>query len=85
MGCRAYWRSLAEKAWQLGDVARYAPSLIESQRLGDLSITLIGMAVDICEGPTLPIVAALMIGNYLSQGLYAGRPSVIRTATCFEA
>ena len=39
----------AQQAWQLGDVAGYAPSFIEGQRLGDLSITLIGVAVDIGE------------------------------------
>jgi hypothetical protein len=32
---------------ELGDVARYASRLIDSQRFGDLSITLIGVAVDI--------------------------------------
>jgi len=35
--------------WQFGDVARYAPRLIERQRLGDLSITQISMGVDIGE------------------------------------
>ena len=30
---------LPQQVWQLGDVARYAPSFIESQRLGDLSTT----------------------------------------------
>ena len=37
------------QAWQLGNVARYASSFIESQRLGDLCIVRIGMAVDISD------------------------------------
>ena len=47
-------RSL-KQVWQLGDVARYASRLIKSQRLGDCSIALVGMAVDICpfESTTL--------------------------------
>ena len=39
-------RSL-KQVWQLGDVARYASRFIKSQRLGDCSIALVGMAVDI--------------------------------------
>jgi hypothetical protein len=38
--------SLAEQGWQLSDVARYAPRLIEGQRLGDSGVAQIGVAVD---------------------------------------
>jgi hypothetical protein len=37
----------ASSSGQLGDVAGDAPSFIESKRLGDLSIALIGMTVDV--------------------------------------
>ena len=33
--------------WQLGDVGRDSPRLIKSQRLGDSSITRVGVAVHI--------------------------------------
>ena len=32
---------------QLGDVARYAPGLIKSQRLGNQSIAQLGVAIDL--------------------------------------
>ena len=44
-----------KQGWQLGDVARYASSLIKGQRLGDLSIALIGGAVDIGEALTVRV------------------------------
>jgi hypothetical protein len=43
------WGSAILEFWQLGDVARYAPSFIERQRLGDWSIARIGMAVEVTE------------------------------------
>jgi hypothetical protein len=40
---------LAEQLRQLGDIARYASSLIKSQRVGDSSIARIGMTVHISQ------------------------------------
>ena len=40
-------RRLSAKGWQLRHVAGDAPCLIESQRLGDCSIALIGVTADI--------------------------------------
>jgi hypothetical protein len=41
--------TLPSKFRQLGDVARYAPRFIESQRVGDLGIARISVSIDIGE------------------------------------
>jgi hypothetical protein len=46
---KSVFPTFAEQRWQLGDVRRDAPRLIESQRLGDSGIARIGVAVDIGE------------------------------------
>ena len=45
----AHHKRSLKQVWQLGDVARYAPSFIESQPVGSLCIVRIGMAVDISD------------------------------------
>ena len=42
--------ALSQQLWQLGDVARYAPSLIKRQPLSGLSIALVGAAIHVSDG-----------------------------------
>src|SRR6516165_1675016 len=54
LGCKAVVRSgFAWQHRQLSDIARYASSFIKSQPIGNLSIALVGVTVDISEG--LPV------------------------------
>jgi hypothetical protein len=47
---KSVFANFTEQSWQLGDVARYAPCLIESQSLGDSGIVRVGVAIDVSDG-----------------------------------
>ena len=57
-----------DQAWQLGDVARYTPRLIKCQRLGDLSIARIGVAVDIGHAPAIRVHDLRQTISYTGKG-----------------
>ena len=59
--------ALCKQVWQLGDVARYAPSFIESKRLGDSGIVRIRVAVDMGKSLSVGIADLKTTGNPLDS------------------
>jgi hypothetical protein len=65
---------LVLQGWQLGDIRRYAPCLIESQRIGNSGIARISVALDVGDG-LLVGVNDLEAAVYHLNGPWCWEPS----------
>ena len=67
-----------EQRWQLGDIARYTPSFIAGQRLGNSGIAGVMEAVDI--GQTCPFVSTTLYPASSGSMVHGGGKRLIARA-----